>query len=65
MSEPTSRWSEIAAQFDALVELPPAQQAERLAALERADPALAVEIRARLAADASANALLAALDALE
>ena len=58
MGTPTSRWSEIAAQFDVLVELPPAQQADRLAALELADPALAVEVRALLAADASENALL-------
>jgi len=58
MSDPRSRWSEVAAQFDEIVGLAPAERALRLAGLERADPALAGELRALLDADDSANALL-------
>ena len=58
MSDPKSRWSEVAAQFDEIVELAPAERTLRLADLERADPALADEVRALLDADDRANALL-------
>jgi len=58
MSESKPRWSEVAAQFDEIVELAPAERARRLADLERTEPALAGEVRALLAADDSANALL-------
>jgi len=58
MSDPRSRWSEVAAQFDEIVELAPNERAVRLADLERADPALADEVRALLDADDRANALL-------
>ena len=58
MSDPRSRWSEVAAQFDEIVELAPAERTLRLAELERADPVLADEIRALLDADDRANTLL-------
>jgi len=58
MSDPESRWSEVAAHFDQIVELAPAERTVRLAGLERSDPALAGEVRALLAADDRANALL-------
>jgi serine/threonine protein kinase/tetratricopeptide (TPR) repeat protein len=58
MSDPETRWSEVAAQFDEIVELAPAERAVRLADLERSDPALAGEVRGLLDADDRANALL-------
>ena len=44
-----ARWGEISALFDELVELPPAEREQRLAAI--ADAVLAAEVRALLAAD--------------
>jgi serine/threonine-protein kinase len=44
-----ARWREISALFDELVELPPAEREQRLAAI--ADAVLAAEVRALLAAD--------------
>jgi len=58
MSDPESRWSEIAALFDEIVELAPAERTIRLAGMERGDAALAGEVRALLDADDRANALL-------
>jgi eukaryotic-like serine/threonine-protein kinase len=58
MPAATERWAEIAACFDELVELAPTARARRLAELASADPALAAEVRALLAADDSGNSLL-------
>jgi len=58
MNDRNARWPEIAALFDEIVELAPAERALRLAELDRAEPALAGEVRALLAGDDSANALL-------
>ncbi|MFC4820878.1 protein kinase domain-containing protein [Dokdonella ginsengisoli] len=58
MSVPAERWAEIAASFDELVELAPAQRAARLAQIAREDPALAREVEALLAADEADHALL-------
>jgi len=58
MSDDRSRWSDVAALFDEIVELAPAERAARLAGLERDDAALAAEVRGLLDADDRANALL-------
>ena len=58
MSAPSDRWAEIAACFDELVELAPTARARRLVELANANPALAVEVQALLAADDSGNSLL-------
>lgn len=58
MSDAAQRWSRIAVLFDALVELAPAERQQRLADLERDDASIAADLRALLAADADANALL-------
>lgn len=58
MSESGSRWSDVAALFDEIVELAPAERAARLADLECDDAALAAEVRSLLDADDRANALL-------
>jgi serine/threonine-protein kinase len=58
MSDARSRWSEVAALFDEIVELAPAERAGRLADLDRSDPPLAGEVRALLDADDRADALL-------
>ncbi|SFN32357.1 serine/threonine-protein kinase [Dokdonella immobilis] len=58
MSTATERWAEVAALFDELAELEHAVRAQRLAALDESDPALAAEVRALLAADDTPNPLL-------
>src|SRR5262249_50622038 len=57
MTTPAERWQRIAAWFDALVELAPAQRSERLVALAREDAAAAREVEALLAADPSEGLL--------
>jgi serine/threonine protein kinase len=54
----SSRWPEVAALFDELVELAADDRLRRLAEVECADPALADEVRALLAADDGGSALL-------
>ena len=56
--EAVRRWNEVAAHFDALVELAPIERAARLAQLTEADAALAAEVAALLAADGDAASLL-------
>jgi eukaryotic-like serine/threonine-protein kinase len=55
----SDRWREVRAAFDQLIELDPAAQEERLAALERSDPELRHLVEALLRADADADAQLA------
>jgi hypothetical protein len=55
---PSDRWLEVAALFDELVELAPADRSRRLAEIERADVVLGAEVRALLDADAGGNVLL-------
>jgi len=58
MNDAAGRWKRISAAFDALVELDAETRARRLDALEAEDAALAVAVRALLAADADGNAVL-------
>jgi serine/threonine-protein kinase len=52
------RWARISAWFDELAELAPAGREERLAAIAAEDPAVALEGRALLDADAAADGVL-------
>ncbi len=58
MTTPTDRWQRIAAWFDEIVDLAPAERAARLAAIANEDATAAAEVRALLDADASADGLL-------
>ncbi len=58
MNDAAGRWKRISAAFDALVDLDAGTQALRLDALEAEDAALAIAVRALLAADADGNAVL-------
>jgi tetratricopeptide (TPR) repeat protein len=55
----SQRWREVRAAFDELIDLEPARQSERLAALETTDPDLRRAVEALLRADADAEARLA------
>ncbi|MFZ2237791.1 MAG: hypothetical protein WAV67_15660, partial [Dokdonella sp.] len=58
MSDRASRWTEIAELFDELAELSATEREQRLAAIGSNDDTLAVELRALLKADESANTIL-------
>ena len=58
MSDQAKRWSEIATLFDELVELDASLREHRLTEIADTDPEMADEVRALLAADASANTML-------
>ena len=58
MPAATDRWAEIAAWFDELVELDPADRETRLAQIAHEDPAIVEEIRSLLAADDADTPLL-------
>jgi serine/threonine-protein kinase len=58
MSPASERWERIAGWFDELADLPDAARAERLAAIARADPAAAAEVKALLDADLRPDGVL-------
>jgi eukaryotic-like serine/threonine-protein kinase len=58
------RWAEVEHAFDALIDLTPARQAERLAAIDQADPRLRQLIERLIAADANGGGRLAQIESL-
>ena len=58
MTAPTDRWQRIAAVFDELVELAPAERIARLAAIAAEDSSVAAEVASLLDADAREEGLL-------
>ena len=58
MTDRSQRWNELSALFEELADASTERRAQRLAEVSASDPALADELRALLAADASANTML-------